>query len=141
MQNSCADQCTSVVRRALLKTLATKDIGSVKVVNSVLHAADPAELVIAFGADHVIAAAFLFLDNHATLWTVCHLILDILILKVLLHGHIQLRFTVLLHMVWKSTTHANLVIASSTLTIILIGASEARICLLFQLLLNSYTIH
>jgi hypothetical protein len=106
------------------------------VVDLVLHATDPAELVVALGTDHVVAASLLFLDDEATLWTVRDRVLDAEVLEVFLHGLVKLCLAILLSMVGQAAPHANLILASLALAMILVGPREARIRLFLDLVLE-----
>lgn len=136
-----ANQVAAVLRSALLQALATEHIRAVEVVHFVLHAADPAELVLAFGADHMIAPALLLLHYEAALRTVGHRVLHAQILEVLLHGHIELRFTILLPVVGQAAFHTDFVLAALALTVVRIRSREAGVGLLLDFLLDLHAVH
>ena len=67
-----ADEGAPIMRCSFLQTLAAENIRSIEVVYFVFHSANPAKLIMALRAYHVVAAALLLLDNEAALRAVRH---------------------------------------------------------------------
>ena len=102
-------------------------------VDIVFHSTYPAELILALRADHVVAATLFLLHDHSTLRAVCHRLLVFVLSEELLHGVVQLSFTVFLSMVGETTFHANLVVTMLTLAMVDVPSSKNTVCSLLDM--------
>lgn len=135
LQQQVADQPSLALWVCDLEALAAEDIGFVEVLNVVLSAAYPTELVLALGADHMITSALFLLHDQAALRAV-HDRPVVEAFEELLHFFVQLFLAVLLHMVLQTALHADLVFAGLALPVVRIRAKEKAVDFLLEFLIE-----
>ena len=99
-------------------------------VYSVFHSTDPAKLVLALRAYHMVTSALFFLDDQPTLRAISSLVLKSF--KVCFHGFVELCFAVFALVVWEATLHANLILTLLTYTSVRILPREDTVGLLLH---------
>jgi hypothetical protein len=110
------------------------------VFNVVLGSADPAELVVALGTNHVVAPTGFFLYDEPALGAIGYAA-RVQTLEVLLHGLIHLASAILAKVVIQATAHANLIFAPLALAVVRILTIEKAIYLLLEFVVETFFFH